>query len=128
MSKGAGRFVLRVSSSEAAGPSGAGSRAEVNARNPRAPSDIKLATPRGYRTERSVKPKYRFLHETGGRYYWDCRVPGNTTVVEIVSCDRNWFWNRHAEAAFERRAAPGSPAHGNGYVSNSTPWWAEDES
>jgi hypothetical protein len=38
-------FDLRVSSSEVSGPSGAGSRAEARARNPRQPSGIRLSTP-----------------------------------------------------------------------------------
>ena len=41
-----GKYVLMVSSSEATGPSGAGSRAEGNARNPRLDSGIKLTVPR----------------------------------------------------------------------------------
>jgi hypothetical protein len=41
---------LRVSSSEASGPSGAGSRAASAARNPRRASSIRLSTPRGYRS------------------------------------------------------------------------------
>lgn len=49
-----GRFVVRVSSSEAAGPSGAGSRAASSARNPRPASSIRLSTPRGYRSTDSA--------------------------------------------------------------------------
>lgn len=45
-----GRFVVRVSSSEASGPSGAGSLAASSARKPRRASGIRLSTPRGYRS------------------------------------------------------------------------------
>lgn len=41
------RFILRVSTSEACGPSGAGARA--GDRNPRRDSGIKLTTPRKFR-------------------------------------------------------------------------------
>jgi hypothetical protein len=43
-----------------------------------------------------MRLRFRFLHQAGGRYYWESqRVPGDSRVV-LISCPVEWFWGREA--------------------------------
>ena len=41
----------------------------------------------------SRRRRYRFMHQAGGRYYWECVNRGRDSRTEFMSCGVEWFWN-----------------------------------
>jgi hypothetical protein len=43
-----------------------------------------------------TRVRYRFLHQSGGRYYWESVLPvaPSESRHTLVWCDVNWFWGK----------------------------------
>lgn len=40
-----------------------------------------------------MRPRYRFSHQAGGRYYWWGPPLPNDSRSELISCPVEWFWS-----------------------------------